>query len=200
MGSSRWRCLCGRRRRWRWRRRSGRCRARRRRLRASPGRRRGAYRLRRVVAAGDAVAREAGVEDAAVLEVDGFVEGGAHAHDDRALHLVDRALRIDDEAAVERRRDAIDLYFAGLPDDIERDGCRAVAADIDADRDALAAAGRASGCLQPCLSAAVSRTRRKRACDRLRRRNSTGSRPTVAAISSMWTSRAKWLAAAPSER
>ena len=53
---------------------------------------------------------------------------------------------------------------------------------------------------QPKAFAAASKTARRRSSFRFLRRNSSGSIPTVCASSSMWLSRAKWLAVAARPR
>ncbi len=91
---------------------------------------------RRVVAARHPVAREARVQHATRLEVDRLIQRGAHALHDRPFNLVLCPLRVDDETAIERRRHAMHAHLRPLH--VELHACRDVAADIEADGNALA--------------------------------------------------------------
>jgi len=67
---------------------------------------------RNVAEAGDAIFGEAIVEDATVLELNGFEERSADTHDVGSDELIAKAVRIDDSAAVEGRKDALKFELA----------------------------------------------------------------------------------------
>src|SRR3990172_1554493 len=96
---------------------------------------------RRVVAAGDSVAREPGVEHTTILEIDRLVQRRAHPHDDRTFDLILRSFRVHDESAIERCGHAINSHL--LAADVELNGCRDIAAYVDTYRDPLPTTRRA---------------------------------------------------------
>src|SRR5690606_15975457 len=79
--------------------------------------------------------------DPPVLELDGFPERAADAHDHAALDLVAQPVGVDDRAAVERREDADDADAAGGAVDGDLGARSDVAAFFDAAGEADAVAG-----------------------------------------------------------
>ena len=111
----------------------------------------------------------------AVLELDRLEQRPAQAHDDRPFDLVLQVVRVEDRAALERRRRPARLALACRS--VDRDfGARGdVAALLRAARDAEAAARRRLRLPQPNCFAAASSTARSRSSFRFFRRNSSGS-------------------------
>ena len=68
-----------------------------------------------IAEAGNAVSREASVQDATVFEFNRLEERAAQPHDVRAFNLIAQVVRVDDGSALEGRDHPHHLHLAGLP-------------------------------------------------------------------------------------